>query len=1448
MTLAHDFFNTRNLQQFQKLLDGAANDRKQPGPAQPSTSGGKSWSRPSALASMTPTVDVNARDSLGRTVLHLACTGVENIEYVRVLLKHSSINVNLPDTESHWTPLHRAMYNANLPVAQLLLQRSDIDVSIKDFEGYTAFDLYNSTINGTKPDANQEKAELYTWGANRNAALGHGDGNDRVNPDQVVIQSKEDPETLADYHIVDRFTPISIHQAQMSKLHTVVVTSEDRGNLRLCGFGSGGRLGPGQHTQYSFKPLSQLTSTVISVALGQDHSLALTKAGEVLSWGLNRFSQLGYVIESPTGKHEEPIQPTPKKIFGPLKKEVVIGVAASKNASACWTVGEVFTWGTNTGHLGYDKSAQPIQILPRKVTKFSQPIISLALSEHAMVGLLQTQQVECVWNDRHYRINFPIHAFPSEIQPFRPRQAIKDSHVAKVTSCGDLFAALSFNGEVFTFSPPQETSDGNDSHHSSKSTFKPQRVWALRKKFSAVKDVALSADGSIIICTESGHVYARIRTSKGGAGKNFKFQRVPYLQRVTRVCSNGTGAFGALRVDFKAKKIIIQGPSISEDLAVVEPFRRTFPVTDTPPGHRFHPEDTVQQVPLKPVVPGISQDDDIYMEDELDDIDIEKDVATLHTLLGVLRREQQKAKRDTESPKTKSFRLPYDADTLISVGNLSFPVHRVVLAARSSVLSNLLAGKSLSKEWKGSLDIHMGPPRPGPGRGVLKVIMLTISGIHPLSLLILLHYLYSDEVLAIWDRRIFVALMQQTSTLKGDVTEIKADLVALADALGLKQLEEVLQAPVKRAPRPTLSADLATLLSLSQDEKQRPPAFAPDVVLELKDWEVRTHSVILRVRSEYFASLFGEEVWTRKRWGADGVLRVDLKHLRWHVMEYVLNFLLCGRDAEIFEVLPFTKTVEDVLEFMFEVMAAAAELLLDRLILICSSVTLSFLNIHNCCYILAEATHYQAHQLIDSVQEYMAANMESLLEVGMLDDLPYFLTKQLSRFIQARQLEKSSFSRTDAWTDSLMAKHWDWLETQDIPAPSVKNHRSILPKDRARPSPPPTKDVVRGQSRGQEKERFPSDVKSPIHAVSRKPSGDDLFAMDLGEGSNAAGFKPATPSAYTIPAPAWKVADAPRVDMRTLMAEAQQAARPSVSSSPKYTPGAMSMARTPSGSGSRLVSGVEAKVPPSPGTPTKTPAQSGTAWRQNSVSQTISTSSTPLTSPFPTKGPAPPSSSPLRTPTRKPSGPSPLAPGMGPTFTPTKQITSKPTTPTVRSVSGGKAWTAPPPEPTAQLTSPKSLSFAEIQQAQEQRSAPVKDRRSLKEIQEEEESIQQEVDFMKWWQEEEARVQNEMAALQAFSPGGSASGSGRGRGGGRNKGKGRGAEPRSGKPQEDMPTTPGPSNTPSRPKENQSRRPRPPKAEGTNPQGETGSESRPRPRRPPKRQPAQAGPEEPSHQ
>ena len=236
MTALHVYFHQRNQQAFQRLLDPA---RSQHSGGGPSTSGGKSWSRPSPLSS-APSIDVNARDYLGRTVLHLAAASQDASapEFVRLLLAHPTINVNVADAESHWTPLHRALYHGNLATALLLLQRSDIDTSARDIEGYTPFDLYNSTIEGTIPDHYMDRVEelfswradmslpdnrrvrgeeLYTWGSNRNAALGVGDGDDRTHPELITLRIGE----LSEKDTIDaRFTPVRVRQIAMSRLHT----------------------------------------------------------------------------------------------------------------------------------------------------------------------------------------------------------------------------------------------------------------------------------------------------------------------------------------------------------------------------------------------------------------------------------------------------------------------------------------------------------------------------------------------------------------------------------------------------------------------------------------------------------------------------------------------------------------------------------------------------------------------------------------------------------------------------------------------------------------------------------------------------------------------------------------------------------------------------------------------------------------------------------------------------------------------------------------------------------------------------------------------------------------------------------------------------------------------------------------------------------------------------
>lgn len=100
-------------------------------------------------------------------------------------------------------------------------------------------------------------------------------------------------------------------------------------------------------------------------------------------------------------------------------------------------------------------------------------------------------------------ISFSSPAFPSEIIAYRPPHAVRNTSIHKVTSCDSTFAALSTNGEVFTFSFP---SPGESTNREGINVLvKPQRVWALRKQFSAVK--VRTGDDTLLTNTLSHHVF-----------------------------------------------------------------------------------------------------------------------------------------------------------------------------------------------------------------------------------------------------------------------------------------------------------------------------------------------------------------------------------------------------------------------------------------------------------------------------------------------------------------------------------------------------------------------------------------------------------------------------------------------------------------------------------------------------------------------------------------------------------------------------------------------------------------------------------------------------------------------------------------------------------------------------------------------------------------------------
>ena len=90
------------------------------------------------------------RDELMKSVLHLSAgnTSQQGYTFFSILLRNPDIRVNLQDYESGYTALHRALFVGNIRAARDLLARHDIDLSVKDAEGLTAFDLYNGTVDG----------------------------------------------------------------------------------------------------------------------------------------------------------------------------------------------------------------------------------------------------------------------------------------------------------------------------------------------------------------------------------------------------------------------------------------------------------------------------------------------------------------------------------------------------------------------------------------------------------------------------------------------------------------------------------------------------------------------------------------------------------------------------------------------------------------------------------------------------------------------------------------------------------------------------------------------------------------------------------------------------------------------------------------------------------------------------------------------------------------------------------------------------------------------------------------------------------------------------------------------------------------------------------------------------------------------------------------------------
>ena len=63
--------------------------------------------------------------------------------------------------------------------------------------------------------------------------------------------------------------------------------------------------------------------------------------------------------------------------------------------------------------------------------------------------------------------------------------------------------------------------------------------------------------------------------------------------------------------------------------------------------------------------------------------------------------------------------------------------------------------------------------------------------------------------------------------------------------------------------------------------------------------------------------------WTEKRWSSEGLLYVNLQHIHDRHMRYVIRWIYEDPQEQLFENLDFCRSVDEVLNFMFEIIDVA---------------------------------------------------------------------------------------------------------------------------------------------------------------------------------------------------------------------------------------------------------------------------------------------------------------------------------------------------------------------------------------------------------------------------------------------------------------------------------------------------------------------------------------------
>lgn len=206
------------------------------------------------------------------------------------------------------------------------------------FHGGVSYQFVANYYGGTGNDLvlHWANTRLFAWGSNGSGQLGNNSITDSPIPTPVNEEAPLVGKTIFD--------------TASGSNHSIALTSD--GRVASWGYNAFGQLGNGTFTDSSI-PISVSGTalsgkTVIAIAAGQFHNLALCSDGTLVAWGYNFYGQLG------NGTTSNSNAPVAVSRTGVLSGKTIISIAAgSYHSFALCSDGTLAAWGYNgNGELG----------------------------------------------------------------------------------------------------------------------------------------------------------------------------------------------------------------------------------------------------------------------------------------------------------------------------------------------------------------------------------------------------------------------------------------------------------------------------------------------------------------------------------------------------------------------------------------------------------------------------------------------------------------------------------------------------------------------------------------------------------------------------------------------------------------------------------------------------------------------------------------------------------------------------------------------------------------------------------------------------------------------------------------------------------------------------------------------------------------------------------------